>query len=134
MPNSDSDDVEAAFEAANAAFPAWSKSTREYRSKLMLKIADILERRLSEFALAESKDQGKPLKLAETVDIPRAIYYFRYFSGKILYVEDKSTSVDGVARNFVQKVPVGVAGLISPWNLYLPSEMGISYFLDLCIC
>ena len=55
-----------------------------------------------------------------SVDIPRAIYNFRYFAGKILYLEDKKTDLDGMnAINYVQRMPIGVAGLISPWNLPL---------------
>lgn len=72
-----------------------------------------------EFAEAESRDQGKPVSLARSVDIPRAIYNFRYFAGKVLYVESKCNEVDGVALNYVHRMPVGVCGLISPWNLPL---------------
>ncbi len=87
-----------------------------------------------EFAQAESKDQGKPVSLARDVDIPRAIYNFRYFAGRILYWEDKKTDLDGVAMSYTQAMPVGVAGLISPWNLY----HHLNYFdndmrLGLCI-
>ena len=59
------------------------------------------------------------MTLARSVDIPRAIYNFRYFAGKILYLEDKKTELDGVAINYTQRMPIGVAGLISPWNLPL---------------
>jgi acyl-CoA reductase-like NAD-dependent aldehyde dehydrogenase len=72
-----------------------------------------------EFAAAESRDQGKPLTLATAVDIPRAVYNFRYFAGRIQYWEDKKTDLDGVAISYTQHMPVGVCGLISPWNLYV---------------
>ena len=72
---------------------------------------------VSAFAEAESRDQGKPVSLAASVDIPRAVYNFRYFAGKILYTECKKTELDGVAISYTQRMPAGVCGLISPWNL-----------------
>lgn len=136
VPDSDSTDVDLAVQAAKLAFEKWSRMTRKQRSDIMNKIAELLEDRLEgwfelvllsfwclyaiEFAKAESKDQGKPVSLAMAVDIPRVIYNFRYFAGKILYLEDKKTELDGLnAINYVQRMPIGVAGLISPWNLPL---------------
>ena len=70
--------------------------------------------------IAESKDQGKPLSLATAVDIPRACYNFRFFAGSILHQTTKSSSDDnGAVINYETRRPVGVAGLISPWNLPL---------------
>ncbi|KAJ2993843.1 Aldehyde dehydrogenase 8 member A1 [Globomyces sp. JEL0801] len=119
IPNSNNVDVELAVEAASKAFLTWSKTTRQFRSNLMLKIADGIEARLEEFALAESQDQGKPVSLARTVDIPRAIYNFRFFATSMLHEQERYTELDGVAHSFVVKDPVGVAALISPWNLPL---------------
>ncbi|KAJ3278457.1 Aldehyde dehydrogenase 8 member A1, partial [Borealophlyctis nickersoniae] len=119
VPDSDEQDVEAAVSAATAAFRSWSRTPREKRSKLLHRIADLLESRLEEFAVEESKDQGKPVSLALTVDIPRAVQNFRYFANFILTTHEKSSQLDGVAVNYVQKSPAGVAGLISPWNLPL---------------
>jgi aminomuconate-semialdehyde/2-hydroxymuconate-6-semialdehyde dehydrogenase len=149
VPDSDGHDVDAAVAAAARAFPAWSALTRQKRSEWMLAIAQRLEERLDgmdvvvicvysfciEFAEAESKDQGKTVALAKTVDIPRAIYNFRYFAGLILYLEDKKTDLDGVAMSYTRRDPIGVAGLISPWNLPLylltwkiaPAIAGMSY-------
>lgn len=62
-------DVESAVEAAKRAFPAWSKKTPHQRSQILNKIADLLEQKIDLFAEAESRDQGKPVKLAKTVDI-----------------------------------------------------------------
>lgn len=67
----------------------------------------------------QSKDQGKTVKLAASVDIPRAVSNFRFYAGAILYHEEKSTEIDNVALNYTIRQPVGVAGLISPWNLPL---------------
>ncbi|KAJ3093087.1 Aldehyde dehydrogenase 8 member A1 [Quaeritorhiza haematococci] len=111
VPDSTAEDVEEAVRAAEKAFPSWSKTSRAKRSEYMLRIADLLEKRLDEFALAESQDQGKPVSLARTVDIPRAIYNFRFFSSYILHLEEKATELDGVALNFTQKYPVGVVGI-----------------------
>ncbi|KAI3632946.1 hypothetical protein MIR68_009021 [Amoeboaphelidium protococcarum] len=119
IPDSDAGDVDTAVQAASSAFKSWSKTTRQQRSDILHKIADALEQRLEEFAIAESQDQGKPVTLALSVDIPRAIYNFRYFAGRILYQDDKKSDLDGVAMSYTQRVPIGVAGLISPWNLPL---------------
>lgn len=119
IPDSDSDDMDAAVAAAKAAFPAWSKTTAQARADMLNKIADLIESRMDEFAVAESEDQGKPVSLARAVDIPRAAYNFRFFAGAILHHQDQSTSMDGFALNYTHRKPVGVAGLISPWNLPL---------------
>lgn len=118
IPDSGKEEVDAAVQAAKAAFHRWSRTTVAERSRLLLRIADTLEARLEEFARAESRDQGKPLSLARTVDIPRAVYNFRFFGTSILHDVSESTILgQGDALNYVQNVPLGVAGLISPWNL-----------------
>lgn len=118
--NSKAADVDRAVSAAAAAFPAWSKTPTEQRSKLLYRVADILESRLDEFAAAESQDQGKTVATARTVDIPRAISNFRYYAGHVLHTEEMATVLEGArAINFSVRKPYGVAGLISPWNLPL---------------
>ena len=119
VPNSDEDDVNRAVAAAKAAFPAWSATPAAERANIMNRIADLLEARLDEFAEAESRDQGKPVSLARKVDIPRAVYNMRFFAGAILYNEESSTIMDNGALNYTHRKPLGVAGLISPWNLPL---------------
>ncbi|KAJ3316432.1 Aldehyde dehydrogenase 8 member A1, partial [Gonapodya sp. JEL0774] len=101
------------------AFPDWSATPRSARAAFLNRIADSIEARLEEFALAESTDQGKPVSLARNVDIPRAVANFRYFAGRLAYDEEKVSRIDGVAWTYTQHQPVGVAGLISPWNLPL---------------
>lgn len=118
LANSNDKDVEIAVAAAKVAFPIWSSMSASERSTLMLEIANGIEQRLEAFAEAESKDQGKPVTLARTVDIPRAIYNFRYFAGLILHHEDISTQIEG-ACSYTMQQPIGIAGLISPWNLPL---------------
>ncbi|KAF9203458.1 Aldehyde dehydrogenase 8 member A1 [Haplosporangium sp. Z 27] len=119
LPDSTKEDVELAYKAAAAAFPGWSKTGRPERAKILYRIADLLEARLDEFARAESKDQGKPVELARTVDIPRAVYNFRFFAGRILHSVDEAGELPGVGLSYSQRMPIGVAGLISPWNLPL---------------
>ena len=70
--NSNADDVAKAYEAAEEAFPEWSNTTIEKRSRILLKIADLIEEKLIKLAEAEAKDNGKPLSLALAIDIPRA--------------------------------------------------------------
>eukprot|EP01122_Echinamoeba_exundans_P007749 TRINITY_DN2453_c0_g1_i3.p1 TRINITY_DN2453_c0_g1~~TRINITY_DN2453_c0_g1_i3.p1 ORF type:complete len:495 (+),score=95.46 TRINITY_DN2453_c0_g1_i3:24-1487(+) len=117
--DSDEKDVQLAYEAAARAFPIWSKTPREQRAKILYKIADPIEARIDEFAAAESRDNGKPVALAKNMDINRVVANFRFFAGAILHHEDMSTQMDGVAVNYTVSQPVGVAGLISPWNLPL---------------
>src|SRR4051812_9874043 len=78
VPDSDAADVEQAVPAAEAPFPAWSRTTASERSRLLLRIADLIERDLDDLARAESVDTGKPITLARTLDIPRAAANFRF--------------------------------------------------------
>jgi acyl-CoA reductase-like NAD-dependent aldehyde dehydrogenase len=119
LPDSNEQDVILAVDSALVAFKSWSKTTRLYRSHIMMNIANLIESRLDEFAMAESCDQGKPLSLARSVDIPRAIHNFRFFASAILHQTEKASELDGIAYSYVVKEPVGVAALISPWNLPL---------------
>jgi aminomuconate-semialdehyde/2-hydroxymuconate-6-semialdehyde dehydrogenase len=100
------------------------KKTAAERSRYLLRIADLIERDPETFARAESIDTGKPLTLARTLDIPRAIANFRFFATAILHTESEAHITDNVAFNYTLRQPRGIAGLISPWNLplYLPSR------------
>jgi aminomuconate-semialdehyde/2-hydroxymuconate-6-semialdehyde dehydrogenase len=119
VPDSDARDVEAAVVAAEKAFPAWSKTPAADRSRILLRIADLIERDLEKLARAESIDTGKPLSLARSLDIPRAASNFRFFATAILHTENEAHVTDGVAFNYTLRQPRGIAGLISPWNLPL---------------
>ncbi len=119
VPDSDERDVELAVSAAEAAFPAWSNTPPEERSRVMFKIAELIQRDLSEFARAECIDNGKPLTLAKTVDIPRAIKNFEFFASAIHGFESESHSMEGEAVNYTLRSPIGIVGAISPWNLPL---------------
>src|SRR6478752_384268 len=117
--DSDSRDVELAVAAAERAFPEWSGRSAAERSKILLRIADLIERDLDKLARAESIDTGKPLSLARSLDIPRAASNFRFFATAILHTENEAHVMDGVAFNYTLRQPRGIAGLISPWNLPL---------------
>jgi aminomuconate-semialdehyde/2-hydroxymuconate-6-semialdehyde dehydrogenase len=112
-------DIESAVESAKKAFPVWSALSAEERSRILMKIADGIEVRQDEFARLESQDQGKPVQLASKMDISRAVLNFRFFAQAILHHENESTQSDAQTLNYVLRKPVGVAGLISPWNLPL---------------
>ncbi len=119
LPDSDERDVAAAVQAALAAFPAWSSQTPSDRSQLLFRIADLLDERIEELAAAESKDTGKPLSLARTVDIPRAASNLRFFAAAVMHFGSESHDMQGAAINYTVRQPVGIVGCISPWNLPL---------------
>lgn len=120
IPNSCKDDVENAYIAAKSAFPNWSQTTLEERSRILIKISELLEAQLEQFAKAESKDNGKPISLAKTVDIPRAASNFRFFGNAITqFASESHESVGQQAINYTLRQPIGVVGCISPWNLPL---------------
>jgi aminomuconate-semialdehyde/2-hydroxymuconate-6-semialdehyde dehydrogenase len=117
--DSGKEDVDLAVAAAETAFVDWSKKPAAERSKILLRIADVIERDLEKLSRAESIDTGKPLSLARSLDIPRAASNFRFFATAILHTENEAHVTDGVAFNYTLRQPRGMAGLISPWNLPL---------------
>ena len=120
MPNSTKEDVEKAYKAAAQAFPKWSNTTLEERSQILSKIAQLITEKLPELAAAESKDNGKPLKLAKAIDIPRASANFQFYANAITQFSSESHESVGMgAMNFTLRQPIGVVGCISPWNLPL---------------
>ncbi|MBX3394024.1 MAG: aldehyde dehydrogenase [Phycisphaerae bacterium] len=119
VPDGDAATVDAAVLAAESAFPAWSRTPADVRSSHLLRIADAIEHRLEEFALAECIDNGKPLSLTRSLDIPRAVKNFRFFATAILHARSETHVTDGLALNYTLRQPRGICGLISPWNLPL---------------
>ena len=120
IPNSSKTDVENAYIAAKSAFPVWSQTTLEERSRILIRISELLEANLQRFAEAESKDNGKPVSLAKAVDIPRAASNFRFFGNAITqFASESHESVGQNAINYTLRQPIGVVGCISPWNLPL---------------
>jgi aminomuconate-semialdehyde/2-hydroxymuconate-6-semialdehyde dehydrogenase len=121
VPSSGEEDARLAIAAASEAFPAWSKVSVQERAAFLRRIADEIEKNSEEFALAESRDTGKPLALATNVDIDRGIHNFRFFADVLLAKEEKcfEQEVPQRASHHISRRPVGVASLISPWNLPL---------------
>ena len=114
----DATDVEAAIVAAQDAFPSWSGLPNSERARWLEKLADALEAKLDDFAHAESRDGGKPIKLAREAEIPRAISNLRFFAHAA--TQFASESHHGQAGlNYTLRQPLGVVATISPWNLPL---------------
>jgi aminomuconate-semialdehyde/2-hydroxymuconate-6-semialdehyde dehydrogenase len=114
----DATDVNAALAAAERAFPAWSSLPNAERARWMERLADALEARLEDFAHAESRDGGKPIRLAREVEIPRAVSNLRFFAHAA--TQFASESHHGQAGlNYTLRQPLGVVATISPWNLPL---------------
>jgi aminomuconate-semialdehyde/2-hydroxymuconate-6-semialdehyde dehydrogenase len=119
IPDSDARDVAMAVEAAKAAFPAWSKTPAAKRSAIIMRVSDLIEENLERLAVAESLDNGKPLWLSRSVDIPRARDNFAFFATAILHEASETHSMGEAGFNYTLRQPIGVAGCISPWNLPL---------------
>ncbi|MGD1962064.1 MAG: aldehyde dehydrogenase [Fulvivirga sp.] len=119
IPDSDARDIEVAVEAAKDAFADWSETTAIERSLILSKIADLIDRDHEMLAKAESVDNGKPLKLASRVDIPRASSNMRFYASAIQQFASEFHQTDKSTINYTLRQPVGVAGCISPWNLPL---------------
>jgi len=118
IPLSDASDVDAAVDAARVAQPAWGALSHSERADWLDRIADGLEARYEEIAALESRDTGKPISLARTVDAHRSVSNFRFFAG-ILREHEGDVFEMASATNYVVNKPVGVGALITPWNLPL---------------
>ena len=120
IPNSTKEDIETAYHSAKTAFIKWSQTTLEERSRILIKISELIETNLQRLAEAESKDNGKPISLAKSVDIPRAASNFRFFGNSITqFASESHESIGQNAINYTLRQPIGVVGCISPWNLPL---------------
>ena len=119
IPRSDEADVNAALDAAHAAREAWGRTSTAHRAIVLNKIADRMEQNLERLAIAETWDNGKPIRETLAADLPLAIDHFRYFAGCIRSQEGTIGEVDQdtVAYHFHE--PLGVVGQIIPWNFPL---------------
>lgn len=122
VPDSTAHDVNEAVAAASRAFPEWSARPADERAALLMRLADLVERDLDAFALAESENTGKPLALARSLDVPRSIANLRHFAHAVM--EDRTRLFEqelpqGSMQSTVLRKPLGVAACISPWNLPL---------------
>jgi len=113
---STADDIDLALDAAHAAAPGWGQTPPAQRAVILNKIADVIEANLEKIALAESWDNGKPIRETLNADIPLAVDHFRYFAGAIRAQEGSLSQLDEdtVAYHFHE--PLGVVGQIIPWN------------------
>ncbi|PVV00145.1 hypothetical protein BB559_000084 [Furculomyces boomerangus] len=134
IPDSNKQDVDLAASAANAAFPIWSSFTPATRAKYIHKLAELIEANLENMAQFETMDQGKTLQMSRSIDIARSAANFTHFANYVAgnsnescgttvypkaYTAADGSQLFGEALNYVKRTPIGVAGLISPWNLPL---------------
>lgn len=118
--DSDKRDVSTAAKAAKNAFGLWSNTPTEQRSRILLRIAQLIEEYLPELAAAETQDTGKPIALSKQIDIPRAAANFHFFGTALMHYASESHHTEGIgALNYTLRRPIGVVGCISPWNLPL---------------
>ena len=119
FPRSNAADIDKALDAAHAAADAWGRTSVQERSHILLKIADRIEANLELLAVAETWDNGKPVRETLNADVPLAADHFRYFAGCIRAQEGSTAEInDGtVAYHFHE--PLGVVGQIIPWNFPL---------------
>ena len=118
IPNSNAKDVALAVKRAKQASSDWQKLTLTDRIEWLDKIANAMEEKKGEIARLESLDTGKPITLATNVDATRSITNFRFFAQYCQSLEEMNFTMED-ATNFVVRKPVGVVGLITPWNLPL---------------
>ena len=116
--SSESQDVQTAVDAASDSLKSWSSLTMENRINWLNKIADALESNKELIAKTESRDTGKPISLARRVDANRSVSNFRFFAQFASEQTPMEFKMDD-AMNFVHRKPVGIVGLITPWNLPL---------------
>ena len=113
------EDVDAAVQAAWAAFPAWKAVEPAKRSEILLKIADRIDANAELLATVESMDNGKPIRETMAIDVPYSSDHFRYFAGAIRTEEGSAKVLDGNFLSLVLQEPIGVVGQIVPWNFPL---------------
>ncbi len=116
---SDAADVNLALDAAHAAQDKWGKTPVAERSNILLRIADRMEQNLQRLAVAETIDNGKPLRETMAADLPLAIDHFRYFAGCIRAQEGAISEIDETTVAYHFHEPLGVVGQIIPWNFPL---------------
>jgi aminomuconate-semialdehyde/2-hydroxymuconate-6-semialdehyde dehydrogenase len=119
VPDSDEADVEAAIQAATAAFPQWAALTAKERAAYLNKVAQLIKEELESLAIDEVTDNGKTITQAKEVDIPRAASNFEFFAEAITRFKGETYKTSEQVNNEVLRQPLGVVACISPWNLPL---------------
>ena len=113
---SGAEDIEAALDAAHAAKDGWGNASTTERANALLKIADRMEANLERLAIAETWDNGKPIRETMAADVPLAIDHFRYFAGVLRAQEGGISEIDADTIAYHFHEPLGVVGQIIPWN------------------
>jgi aldehyde dehydrogenase len=113
---STSEDIDLALDAAEAAAPAWGKTSPAARAVILNKIADRIEQNLEMLAVGETWDNGKPIRECLAADLPLVVDHFRYFAGAIRAQEGHLSQLDDDTVSYHFHEPLGVVGLIVPWN------------------
>ncbi len=116
VPRSNSKDIDAALDAAHKAKAAWGRTSTTERANILNRIADRMEANLLQIAVAETIDNGKPLRETMAADIPLAIDHFRYFAGAVRAQEGGISEIDADTIAYHFHEPLGVVGQIIPWN------------------
>ncbi len=116
---SSAEDIEKALDAAHAVKNLWGRTSPADRAGVLLKIADKMEENLELLALAETLDNGKPIRETRAADVPLAIDHFRYFASCIRAEEGAVSEIDNDTIAYHFKEPLGVVGQIIPWNFPL---------------
>ena len=110
-------DVDAAMEAAAAAFPAWRDATPSERSLALIRIADALETRAEDLVRAECENTGKPLAVTMSEELPQLVDQIRFFSGAARHLEGTSAGEYLAGHtSFIRREPIGVCAAVTPWN------------------
>ncbi|HEV7574974.1 MAG TPA: aldehyde dehydrogenase family protein [Caldimonas sp.] len=129
-------DVDKAVDAAERAFPKWSRLAAADRGRILLKLADLIEANGEELARLESLDTGHPLRDSRALDVPRTAACFRYFGGMADKFEGEVVPVEAGFLNYLLREPVGVVGQVVPWNfplMFTSWKMGPALAAGNCI-
>ena len=119
-------DVDRAVAAARRAFPAWRDLDPEKRSRILLRVAEIIEGEQERLARIESWDVGKPIREAALVDLPACWDPWRFYQGLVRAIDGRVLALPKASLDYVRKEPMGVVGMIIPWNfpLHIASRKG----------
>ncbi|MFF9773945.1 aldehyde dehydrogenase [Streptomyces sp. NPDC013978] len=109
-------DIELALDAAHAAAPKWGRTSSAERAGILNKIADRIEENLPKLAVAETWENGKPVRETLAADLPLAVDHFRYFAGVVRAQEGSLSEIDADTVAYHYHEPLGVVGQIIPWN------------------
>ena len=109
-------DVDAAVAAAWKAYESWKNVSPQERSRMLLRIADLIDANAEKLAMVETLDNGKPIRETTGIDVPLASDHFRYFAGAVRTEEGQAVMIDKDTLSIILREPIGVVGQIIPWN------------------